>query len=938
MAEGPVNTKVDYKHTLRLPETPFPMKADLAKREPEILARWQKEDLYHAVLAKNRGKPEFRLHDGPPYANGSIHHGHMLNKILKDITVKYRSMSGHYVEYIPGWDCHGLPIEHQVDKELGEKKHSLSQVEKRAACEKYARHWVGVQRADFERLGVLGEWDKPYLTLNHDYEAAIARTLAVFCDKGSLVRGKKPVHWCYVCETALAEAEVEYEDHTSPSIYVKYRVQSGLPITASGPVDALIWTTTPWTLPASLAISVAPDADYVVATIKNRKGETDRIVVAEKLLQGVAEAVHATVLEKSDAVKGDQLAGMVATHPWISDRKIPTLVGSHVTLDAGTGLVHTAPGHGPDDFVIGMKYGLPALAPVDGRGFFTVEAGKYEGQHIVKANPVIVADLDAAGRLLSDPKMSLTHSYPFCWRSHNPIIFRATPQWFISMEQNDLRANALKEIDRVKWVPAWGRDRIYNMVAGRPDWCISRQRSWGVPIPTFYCTSCKEPLATGNIMRVVADIFAEHGADAWFARPASELLPKGTRCNCGADQFEKEKDILDVWFESGTSYASVYANAAPRGDKRLTDLYLEGSDQHRGWFHSALLCGVGTMDRAPYETVLTHGFVVDGQGKKISKSKGNYIDPQKAIAQRGAELIRLWVAAEDYREDIRISEEILTRLSDAYRKIRNTWRFLLGNLGDFRPNKHAKFLADQADAKDFDPLDAYALHLCEKLSQRVQKAYAEYQYHQVFHALNEFCSVELSAFYLDVLKDRLYIEAQDNPIRQSAQRALWNIAYTLFRLAAPVLSFTAEEAYSFLPKLDAMPSSIHETDMPARREPWENDTLAQEFETLASVRQVVMKALEVERQNKTIGSGLEAKVIVAVPVAELAVLEKYRPDLAGYFIVSALELQEGALGCKVARVSGEKCARCWTYKPEVGKSAAHPALCGRCEKVVVSLS
>ena len=926
---------MDYKHTLRLPQTDFPMKADLAKREPERLKHWTETDLYHAILKKSAGRPEFRLHDGPPYANGMIHHGHMLNKVLKDITVKYRTMAGHYVEYIPGWDTHGLPIEHQVDKELGEKKHTISALDKRAACEKYARSWVAVQREGFERLGILGEWSKPYLTLNHDYEAAIVRVLASFCDKGSMVRGKKPVHWCYVCETALAEAEVEYEDHTSPSIYVKYPVRKGLPLSTT-PVSVLIWTTTPWTLQASLAVSVAPDADYVVATITNRKGVTEDVLVADKLLGDVLEATKSTLVKKGDSIKGDQLAGMVSEHPWIADRAIPTLLGGHVTLDAGTGLVHTAPGHGPDDFVIGAKYGLEPYAPIDRRGVYI--EGKYTGQQIMKANPVIVADLDAADRLLNEPGAALKHSYPMCWRSHNPVVFRATPQWFISMEQNDLRKNALAEIDRVRWIPTWGRERIYNMVAGRPDWCISRQRSWGVPIPVFYCGKCEEPMARGDVMRHVGVIFAKDGADAWFARSAAELLPAGTSCGkCSATVFKKETDILDVWFESGVSYAAVYANAPVR-DKRTTDLYLEGSDQHRGWFHSALLCSVGTTGKAPYEAVLTHGFVVDGQGKKISKSKGNYVDPQKAIEARGAEIIRLWVAAEDYRDDIRLSEEILTRLSEAYRKIRNTWRFLLGNLGDFPADAHAKFLGDGADAKSFDLLDQYALHITERLSQRVQKAYADYNYHQVFHALNEFCSVELSAFYLDVLKDRLYIEAQGSAVRMSAQRALWNIADTLFRLAAPVLVFTADEAYQHLPKLAGSPASVHLTDLPARRVHWENEALAAEFEVIARVRQVVLKALETERQNKVIGSGLEAQVVVAAPQAEYNVLMKYGPYLPAYFIVSAVELVQGELGAKVTLAAGAKCARCWTYKTEVGKSAAHPLLCQRCETVVVSLS
>jgi isoleucyl-tRNA synthetase len=928
-----------YKTTIRLPQTDFPMKADLHLREPEQIKRWNDEQIYQAILKKNAAHPEFRLHDGPPYANGTIHHGHMLNKILKDITVKYRSMTGWKVEYIPGWDTHGLPIEHQVDKELGEKKHTLTTIEKRAACEKYARKWIDVQREGFVRLGVFGQWEKPYLTLNKDYEAAITRTLAKFVDKGSLVRGHKPVHWSWAAETALAEAEVEYDNVTSPSIYVKYPVHEGLPAAlaefAKGlSAYTLIWTTTPWTLPASLAVSVLPEADYVLAKIKNRKGVTEAVLVAAALAEGVAKAAGAELLALSPAVKGADLAGLVSEHPFIpfAERKIPTLLGQHVTLESGSGLVHTAPGHGPDDFVIGSKYGLPPFAPVDGKGIFTKEAGKYAGGHIFKTNPIIVADLDAADRLLSSPEDKLTHSYPHCWRTHTPAIFRATPQWFISMENNDLRKKALAEIDRVKWIPSWGRDRIYNMIAGRPDWCISRQRVWGVPIPVVYCKACETPLLSGDFMRHIAGIFEKEGGDAWWARSVQDLVPAGTKCSkCSGAEFQKETDILDVWFESGVSFNGVYEKAADRPGLRKTDLYLEGSDQHRGWFHSSLLCSVGTEGRAPYEAVLTHGFVVDGQGKKISKSKGNYVDPAEVIAKSGAETIRLWVASEDYREDIRISNEIVTRLSDAYRKFRNTLRFLLGNLGDFDPKAHAARTGDDASPKDLDVLDRYAMHLSETLSRRLRKAYESYEYHQVFHTLNEFISVDLSAFYLDVLKDRLYVDAADSPLRRSAQAALWNITHDLVRLVAPVFAFTAEEAYRFLPKKDGMPTSVHLTDMPKDRPAWLDEKLAADFAAIGSVREVAMKALEEERQKKVIGSGLEARVVVQ---SNEPVLKRYEKDLAAYFIVSEVALAAGDLKVTVEKAHGTKCERCWTYRTDVGNSTAHPTLCARCDAVV----
>jgi isoleucyl-tRNA synthetase len=938
-----MTTEHDYKATLRLPQTDFPMKADLHLREPDQIKRWNELNLYSAILAKNKGRPEFRLHDGPPYANGTIHHGHMLNKILKDITVKFRSMSGYSVPYIPGWDTHGLPIEHQVDKELGEKKHTLSAVQKRQACEAYAKKWVETQKEGFIRLGVFGDWERPYLTLNKDYEAVIVRTLAKFVDKGSVVRRLKPVYWSWAAETALAEAEVEYEDVTSPSIYVKYPVREGLPKTfeqAAGgaQVYAVIWTTTPWTLPASLAISVSPEADYVLATVKG-----DRVIVAKAL----AEKLGAE--SPSASVKGAELAKMVSEHPWIAfnERKIPTLLGEHVTLETGTGLVHTAPGHGPDDYVIGQRNGLPPFAPVDSKGFLTKDAGKYAGLHIFKqGNAQIVSDLFDAGRLLNGKDEKITHSYPHCWRTHTPAIYRATPQWFIGMEQNDLRKKALAEIDRVTWIPAWGRDRIHNMIAARPDWCISRQRVWGVPIPVVYCKSCEEPLLSGDFMRHVAEIFAKEGADAWWVREVAQLVPPGAQCKkCGAGEFRKETDILDVWFESGVSFAGVYENPyhgapGPRDGKRMTDLYLEGSDQHRGWFHSSLLCSVATEGKAPYEAVLTHGFVVDGQGKKISKSKGNAFDAHKVIAQNGAESIRLWVAAEDYREDIRVSDEILKGLSDAYRKFRNTLRFLLGNLNDFDPKAHAAALGDQANVKDLDALDRYALHMTETLSRRVRKAYEAYEYHQVFHALNEFCSVHLSAFYLDVLKDRLYIEAQGSKLRRSAQAALWNITHDLVRLAAPIFAFTADEAYRFLPKKDGMAASVHLLDMPSDRPAFLDDALAAEFSALGAARDVALKALEEERKKKVIGSGLEAAVHVKATAAALPVLKKYEKELAGFFIVSEATLDgvaaAGTVEVTVQKARGTKCARCWTYRTDVGKSAAHPALCGRCEGVVTT--
>lgn len=939
----------DYKHTLSLPETAFSMKADLPNREPQLLSHWQEIALYQKVLDKNRGRPEFRLHDGPPYANGTIHHGHMLNKILKDIVVKYRSMSGNYVEYIPGWDCHGLPIEHQVDKELGEKRHTLSQADKRKACETYARKWIDAQRRDFIRLGVFGAWDQPYLTMNHDYEAAVTRMLAKFSDRGNLVRGKKPVHWCYVCETALAEAEVEYENHTSSSIYVKYPIRKGLPTLLeqwlaprATEAASLIWTTTPWTLPASLAIAVAKDADYVLAEVENRKNKRDVILIADSLLEAVLQAAGAKLLAKSSPVKGAALCQVVSEHPWLFDRQIPTLLGEHVTLDAGTGLVHTAPGHGPDDFHLGRLHNIDPLAPVNGKGIFTSEAGEYAGLHITKANSIIVANLDKADRLFNRPDQTLTHSYPHCWRSHTPVIFLATPQWFITLDHAGLRTQALKEIDATTWIPRWGRDRIYKMIETRPDWCISRQRAWGVPIPAFFCQTCDEPLATGDVMRHIADIFEQQGTDAWFIKRVEELLPPNAKCSkCEHLIFRKETDILDVWFESGASYSAVYKNSPLRQVEHVVDLYLEGSDQHRGWFHSALLCGVGAQNRAPYEAVLTHGFVVDGQGKALSKSKGNYTEPQKVIAQRGAEIIRLWVAGEDYREDIRVSEEILQRLTESYRKIRNTLRFIFGNLHDFDVNKHQHLLGDATDPAGLDVLDVYALHQLEVLTRKVHKAYAEYQFHQVFHLLNTFCAIELSSFYFDVLKDRLYVDAPHSVKRRSAQATLWNIGYTLLRLMAPVLCFTAEEAYGFLPKSERLPTSIHLCDLPPLRESWFNEVLAKEFSCLIKIRDVVLKQLEEIRREGKIGSGLGAHVVIHANHEDGQILLKHQQNLASYFIVSAVEVEVGTQDVSTIQANiaaGKKCARCWIVKTDVGQHIVHPTLCTRCAEVVEILS
>ena len=936
---------MDYKSTLNLPKTDFPMKANLPQREPELLAWWEQERLYERIQEAGKGRPRYLLHDGPPYANGRIHIGHALNKILKDIVVKSKTMAGFQAPYVPGWDCHGLPIEHQVLKDLGEKKKTLDAMAIRKLCREYAEKFYKIQREEFQRLGVLGDWENPYLTMNYAYEATILREFGKFVERGGVYKGLKPVLWCTQDQTALAEAEVEYEDHTSPSIYVKFPVAGGSAAVAArfpglkllanaSAVSVVIWTTTPWTLPANQAVCLHPDIDYAFVQVGS-----EVVIVAEKLLDNVAKACKLDGYRVLAVKKGREGFEGLETQRPLTTGLSPILLGDFVTLEQGTGCVHIAPGHGMEDYLLVLEHNAKAspgerleiLAPVDNAGRFTETVADFAGQHVFKANPGIVEQLRIKGKLLGHGQ--LAHSYPHCWRCKSPVIFRATEQWFVSMERNELRQEALAEINRVQWIPPWGKDRINGMIANRPDWCLSRQRVWGVPIPGFTCEGCRHVLADPVIIEHIATAMETTGADVWFERSASELLPAGTKCpQCGGMNFEKEKDILDVWFESGVSYAAVLK---PR-KWWPADLYLEGSDQHRGWFHSALLAGVVTDRRAPYQAVLTHGFVLDGQGRKMSKSAGNVVAPQDVIKQSGAEILRLWVSAQDYREDLRISPEILNHLIEAYRKIRNTCRFLLSNLYDFDPGK------DRVPYEKLPELDRWALMRTEELKMRVRRAYDDCEFHAIYHALNNFCSVDLSATYLDILKDRLYTFRTDSPLRRGSQTVLYEIIVAMTKLMAPVLSFTAEEIWrSLTAQMGGAlgTSSVHLAQFPEAHPEWQDAKLAQRWERLLDCRTSVQGVLEISRRDKVIGSSLEASVEVHANAEDFTFLKTYERDLPMVFIVSQVKLAAGGdakrpLTIVASKSSFGKCERCWNYREAVGKDPAHPSLCDRCVEAV----
>ena len=933
----------EWKDTVNLPRTGFPMKANLPTAEPEMLGRWAAMDLYAKIRERRAGAPKFVLHDGPPYANGNIHIGTALNKILKDFVVKSKSMAGFDAPYVVGYDCHGLPIELQVDRELGGKKRDMSVAEFCRACRAYAERFVGTMSEQFQRLGVLGTWDEPYLTMDFRYQAAIARAFGKFVERGLVYKGKKPVHWCIHCRTALAEAEVEYEDHSSPSIYVEFplaaesasEIGQRIPSLAGRDVSVLIWTTTPWTIPSNLAVAFNAELDYAAYEFDGRA-----VILAQGLAEKVAVEIGRPLGPIVARMKGEQLEHIRFRHPLYARDSVGVL-GDYVTLDAGTGAVHTAPGHGADDFNTGMRYGLEIYAPIGPAGHFLDSVELFAGLRVFDANPKVEEALKERGRLWH--RKAFSHQYPHCWRCHNPVIFLATSQWFIRMDgdavvaepggdtKRTLRAAAQHQVDeRVRWVPSWGHDRIYNMVANRPDWCVSRQRVWGVPIPALDCVKCGEAVVSTAIVEQAARVFEQHGADAWYERPTEEFVPAGLTCpSCGGTAFQREMNILDVWFDSGSSHEAVLS-VRPE----LTwpaDMYLEGSDQHRGWFQSSLLVGLGTRGRAPFREVVTHGFIVAEDGRKMSKSLGNTVAPQDIIKQSGADILRLWVSMGDYTQEIRIGKEILARAVEAYRKIRNTLRYLVANLYDFDPS------VDAIRREDMEEVDRFVMARYSELATRVVRAYDEYDWSTVFQAVNAFATVDLSAFYADVSKDRLYTLAARSRERRSAQTALYVMADGLTRMLAPVLAFTADEVWKYLP--GARDVSVHMAVFPAQTEidAWADPELVARWQKLTAIRERVLAQIEPLRKDKQIGSSLQAKVILTATKADSALLEQYATQLPMLFIVSEVQLNtESTDGdaqprIEIARAGGTKCERCWRYVPEVSTEPAWAGLCARCQ-------
>ncbi len=920
---------MDYRDTLNLPKTDFPMRANLPNREPEMLERWDGMDINRLARENRKGAEQYILHDGPPYANGDIHMGTALNKVIKDIINKYKTMRGFDCPYVPGWDTHGLPIEHQIIKTKKVKRKEISDVEFRRMCHDYAMKYVDIQREQFKRLGVRGDWDNPYLTLHPEFEGRQIKVFGAMAKKGYIYKGMRPVYWCASCETALAEAEIEYGNKVSESIYVKFPMIDDLgKLGGTEKTYCLIWTTTAWTIPANLAIAVHPEFDYVLVD-----AGSERYLLAEGLLEEVSGLAGSEepwpVLKK---LKGSDLKGMRCRHP-LFERDSILLTGDHVTLEQGTGCVHTAPGHGHEDFEIGQANDLPVLSPLDDRGIFTDEAGPYSGMRYDQGGKAVTEDLEKEHALVN--RSDFEHQYPNCWRCKQPVLYRATEQWFASIDK--FRREALKAINNVNWTPSWGEERIYNMVSERQDWCISRQRVWGVPIPIFYCNACNTHLINEDTIQAVSDLFSREGSDSWFTREAEEILPDGTNCSsCGHNQFRKEKDTMDVWFDSGSSHDAVLET---RPELRWpADLYLEGSDQYRGWFHSSLLTAVATRGEPPYDAVLSHGWVVDGEGKKMSKSMGNVIAPEQIIKQYGADILRLWVSSADFTSDIHLSENILKQLIEVYRKIRNTTRFLLGNCSDFDPAE------DSIEFESMEEIDRWALFRLNGLVEKVTRAYENYEYHQFFHAIHNFCVVDMSNFYLDVIKDRLYCSTPGDPARRSAQTAMMLILEYMVKLMAPILTFTSEEIWQHLPGQHR--ESVQLSDWPATNPEWNNQELNKRWQALLEVREEVTWALEQARKEKVIGGSLAASVTIWADGPTYEILNEYRAYLPVLFIVSTSNLEAGRdqapgqatpgqrvpVSILVEAAPGHKCPRCWII------TESDEELCSRCSKVVKELA
>lgn len=925
-----------YNETLNLPRTEFPMRGNLPQREPEILDKWEKMNIYQMVNEAAKGKPKFILHDGPPYANGNIHLGHTLNKVLKDIIVKYRTQNGYDAPYVPGWDTHGLPIEQQAIKALGINRHATDPLEFRRHCKEYALKYVEIQKEQFKRLGVRGDWNNPYVTLQPKFEAAQIGIFGEMAKKGYIYKGLKPVYWCPHCETALAEAEIEYAEKKSPSIYVKFPVIQGNGLIAQDDTFFVIWTTTPWTIPANMAISIHPELEYNLLVVGK-----ERYIVAKELQESFLEVLRKQ--EKFSEAKtyveetymGEDLEGIICKHPFY-ERNSVVILGEHVTTEQGTGCVHTAPGHGVDDFEVGKKYGLEVLSPVDNTGRFTKEAGHFAGLFIEDANKTITNELKEKELLLS--LGFIKHQYPHCWRCKNPVMYRATEQWFASID--GFREQALKAIKEVQWIPAWGEDRIHNMVADRGDWCISRQRTWGVPIPIFYCKECNKEIINDDTISHLQMLFAEHGSDVWWARETKDLVPLGLTCpECGGTEFRKETDIMDVWFDSGSSHMAVLESRP--GLKWPADLYLEGSDQHRGWFNSSLSTSVAVRGTAPYKAVLTHGFLVDEQGRKMSKSLGNGIDPLDVIEKMGADILRLWVSSADYRSDVAVSPNILKQISEAYRKIRNTCRFLISNLYDFDPEKN------RIDYREMVEIDRWALLKLNRLIKKVTDAYETYEFHVVYHSIHNFCTVDMSAIYLDIIKDRVYTTQADDRIRRSAQTVMYDILMALVKMMTPILAFTTEELWNYLPQKEKE-ASIQIAGWPEYKEDYLDKSLEEKWDKILDVREFAAKPLEEARQAKTIGHSLDAQVTLFADDKWYDFLETIKEELANILIVSSVILLRNSdkadnaftnvdvsgLAALVEKAPGLKCERCWIYSQTTGESEDHPTLCKRCADVI----